>query len=365
MNNQTDDRTDDAELEELPVDDSQPVVANLEETAGDCFISYTRRLTLPAVTISCVSSLQTRLNNLGRLKITNKSNFSYSISLLRVPEWLTVEPAEQSLESGQEAFLALGVDQSHLPPGHTQSVSELVMRRPFISRSYPFEVSINVDYVPPVPLIEVMAESKRGTNTLRIMVRNAGGGLLQGYYYDRNRNEHKTFLLAGNSTKSESQQQENLSDQLPTRPTHSNQFFRSERDFQDLEEVSRGILIACDCINEKFRRFEIAPETYFKREPLANLPLIDFMQVEVGRSHEREIIIRHPAFREGCSIMIPTKLQRHVKCIQLARGKFRFAISAQAFSLGCVADHVEFKSSNGTRQKLPIIISFKESTRTA
>lgn len=308
-------------------------------------IAYARTVEMPPVKIATPECLTRKQHGLASLRVTNSSNFPYAVAIGRAPDWLLVEERERWLDPGESATFTLGLDQGRLPPGQVVGAGEIVMSRPFIKLPYSFQVKLTVEYVVPAPRVEVDAVAGETTKTLRIAVRNAGGGLLEGYYYDRARNERHSFLLAGEAAGS-------------NESMGGNRLFRMERVFRDFDEVRGGMLVLCDCINERFRRFEIHPSTYFDKEPFADAAVIDFMHAASGERHEREIIVRHPDFLSQCSIVIPQRLSGYLSCHAGPAGKNRFLLSEGASVIGDVADYVEFNGAGGRTHRLPVIVSF-------
>jgi hypothetical protein len=366
--NKIDDTTENSqEKEQIPVVSLSPVSASdssdgeVVDAAGaiaggagdravlfnDHLIVYTRSIEMPPVKIATPDCLQRKRYGLANLRITNRGNFSYSVAIGRAPEWLLIEERERRLAPGENASFSLGLDQGRLPPGRVTGVGEIVISRPFIKLPYSFEVKLAVEYVAPAPRVEIEAVAGEKTRTLRIVVGNAGGGLLEGYYYDRARNERHTFLLAGDA-----------SAQGAAGSPGGNRLFRMERVFRDFDEVRGGILVLCDCINERFRRFEIHPSAYFDKEPFADASVIDFMRVASGQRHEREITVRHPDFLSRCSVVIPPRLREHLSSRPGPAGKVHFLLAEGASVIGYVADYVEFDGAGGRTRRLPVIVSF-------
>ncbi len=337
----------------------------MEMTFTDSFIEYTRRITYPEVTISSEACLKTRLRVIDEVVVVNKSDFPYVVSLGSTPNWLLVDDMERTLECDETASFAIGIDQRFLPPGHVSGRGEICIRKGLVKQHYPFEVDVTVSYVVPVPGIRVERVPGK-EHTLHMQVWNAGGGLLQGTYYDRETNTWDTFLLRGRVTGVTAPEDGSVT-ALEEEPPQAAELealpvFEREKTFATPHKITGGVVIACDCLNPHFRTREINPRTYFGRKVFANRPFIDFVRVLPARAHMVDVEVLDPLLRAHCSVVLPERLQAYVGYRFESDNIVRFTLAETAHELGNVVDHVVFLGSGGKRHEMPLIVSFAEGT---
>lgn len=289
----------------------------------DAFIEYGAALALPPVVISSDASLRSPAVALTDFVVTNHAAFDCTARITGAPEWLLCGDIAEPLAPGGSATLRVGIDPRLVPPGETDARALLTISGPFLRRSYPLHVHASVRYTGPAPRVESeTVAGVAGKRTLHVTVTNVGGGLLQGYWHDRNAPRRNEFLLGENES------------------------VRFSKTFPD--EERGGLAVVCDCVNARLRMHEIAPE---REPPFTAAPFIDFLETPRGTRRTFELELRD----DFTAIELPERLRGSVTFERLPEHRVRFAL-ASAHPASC-ADYVLFHHRAGVRRALPILIS--------
>ena len=244
---------------------ASPVAADATSVVyRDPFVAYTRRTALAGLTVSSADEAQERDSDVAHIEVENQSNFAYQVGVEKLPPWLEASSEFHLLAPGESTRLSLGLDRSHVPAGFCRGVGRLRLKGPFFRRSYELEVTIEVRYTQPIPAIEVECHRARRGRALHLAVRNAGGGLLQGWCYDRETNDWQSFLLD-----SESEPEAEAADATRGGRHH---VFTTKKPLIGPAAAHSSIVVICDCVNPRFRYHEVHLSDYLPESSAGGAP---------------------------------------------------------------------------------------------
>ena len=350
---------DDHEDEQIVAQIETPeTVSNTE--FSDAFISYTNAITLPDLVLTPASTLTQLFTDQGDLLVVNNSNFPYTVYFTGTPDWLAITDKKHDLQPGASHLFNLSIDPSHLPPGLLIGKGSLVIERPFIKRIYNYTIKVSVTHTGPSQVVEIQAKKITKHYTLNIQVRNEGGGLLTGKFYDRTTNQWHDFSLVDTEKSTPS---------LPfgrgsSLKKNSKHVFTISKSFKQLHDVKGGFLVMSNSMNPRFRSLEILPSQYFKEEAFASESFIDFLNIDPKRTHIFELQFLDEAFKKNVSVRFPNTLAGSLHfSVGDKPATGRFVLEAHMLSGNEVfVEHVDFYGAGGKRSQLPILISAGKDT---
>ncbi len=235
--------------------DSKPGSHGESEQISNIYISYPRQVTLPAATVSSQGDITYADSELSSITVTNVSPFAYSAYLGKFPTWCVSPDDPITVEPGESAKINIGLNKTKLAPGRLQGTAHLVISRPFIRLTFPFEVTTDIDFKSPAPGIQLQIQDAGEHKFLVLRVTNDGTGLLSGFFYDRNTNTWEALLLP--PSRSYTNNAHNKSDQLVSNNTGNRNSFIFEKTYYKPEEVAKGYLLLFDCKFDNLRSFDI------------------------------------------------------------------------------------------------------------
>lgn len=316
--------------------------ANVMCTASDPFVEYDRRVKLPPIAIAAAPAAG-RVDGV-EIQVRNRAAFPYDVELVDLPPWL-LGGARRSLSAGESCGLHLSLDPAGMPPGTTRGRLALHVTRPFLSRRYPVDLIATARYSGPAPLVaHRIRRDAAGRDVLRVVVVNVGGGLLQGYFYDRGTNTHRRFVLSARA---------NLpTGTLDATPAAAPRAFRERKLLSHTDASRAGVSIICDCVNPRLRRHDIDTRTDAR---LVEAPFLDLLGSTRGRARSVETRLRT---RQPLAVSVPEALRACLTWQVVEGERVRFLLAADPDVPDFLAGHVDLRVPGGTAQRVPVLISF-------
>lgn len=320
------------------------------------FISYPEILRFPDVLITKNDLSGKVLDDTCELCLTNKSNFHYTASLAGLPDWCFSKEKSIDFDPDETKSFKLGVKTHFLPPGNVTCQGKVVIKKPFIRLEYPIVliISVKYDYIIPEIKVEVISPPDR---KLRITIKNAGSGFLQGYCYNQVNGQMQKFNL------SRSHLEENVDDvekdSHDNNQKYGNEKFVVEQSFYNNNGNQSGLLIITDCPNQNFRRININPDEYLNSAKFADKKILHFSGMQYENSKDIELNIFQPEFKKKCTVSIPDHLKDLIQIIKEKSGLviFRCSISDRVDFKNHITGYVNFQGIGDKKHSLPVAIT--------